>query len=423
MFRYLVFLLISLLPASGLAAQGVPAIERGLVASFVIYSDDDEDRFLGSGFVWDEGSLGVTNAHVVGDAARVRIVYRDGHEERVRVIARAPRRDVALLRLGQRRPGLKPVGRALPVGAEVIALGAPMGLGFTATRGIVSAAPRQVDPAVPMRLIQHDAALNPGSSGGALIDGQGRLVGMNSRIADGSRLFIGISYAIPAADLTRIIAALSEARLPPVPDLGLDVRPVDARIAGALGIARAGVLVDRVRPGSAAECAGIRAGDVIAAIGGAEVTRPGDIAFLIETAKEGVTMTLFRAGQPVDLTLSLLTPPPRPGPSRTGGAPDFSRITLAGLSVRLDPDGEVIDLAPDSAPARQGLETGDRILALNGQPFAPDRVGTAEVEAPFVLLVERDGMTRHVIVDPGSTRPGLHTVGRGNSLDLSVVRF
>lgn len=422
--RILIIALCLSLPVETAADPNARAIGKGLAASFVIYSDDPEEAFLGSGFIWEDGGLGVTNAHVVGPEDYVVVVYSDGTRERSRVIARAPKRDVALLRLNRRAPGLTPDTGPLPVGTPVVALGAPMGLGFTATRGIVSAAPRQVEGAVPLKLIQHDAALNPGSSGGALIGVGGRLVGMNSQIADGSRLFIGISYAISASDLVRIVEALLEARLKPLPQLGLDLRPVDRRIALALGIEVAGVLVDHVAPGSVAERGGLKSGDVITSLNGNPVHQPGDLAFLLEAAGDDVTLCLRRGDEVRYVRLPLPAPFARePVLSRLASAPDFTEITLGALSVVVDDQGRVSELVPDSAPARHGLAVGDRILALNGQTLTAEDLLVAKVATPLVLLIERDGHTRHVIVDPWSTRPVLRPLGGGNSLDLSVVRF
>ncbi|HMO73612.1 MAG TPA: trypsin-like peptidase domain-containing protein, partial [Paracoccaceae bacterium] len=154
-------------------------------------------------------------------------------------------------------------------------MGAPLGAEFTVTRGMVSASARQVEAAVPLRLLQHDAAVNPGSSGGPLIDAQGRVVGMNSRIADGSRHYVGISYAIAAGDLARIVQGLVDETLIPFPKLGLQLRPVTRQIAAAMGLPAEGALVDRVDPGGLADRAGLRAGDVIAAAGGQPIATPG----------------------------------------------------------------------------------------------------------------------------------------------------
>ena len=119
-----------------------------------------------------------------------------------------------------------------------------------------------------MLYIQHDAAVNPGSSGGPLVDAEGRLVGMNSQIADGSRLFVGIGYAMSAADIERLVPKMIRGELREVPKLGLRLRPVSRKIAVALGMTEGeGLLVDHVAAGGIAGRAGLQPGDVILAFG------------------------------------------------------------------------------------------------------------------------------------------------------------
>ena len=162
-------------------------IARAMDAVMVLSSNDGRAVFLGSGFLYGTGGIALTNAHVVGTSDSVRAVFHDGEIAIARVIARDETRDIAILSVptAHGRSSLIRATQSPEIGHPVIAIGAPLGLGFTATRGIIAAAPRQIEAAVPLRLLQHDAALNPGSSGGPLIDEAGHLLGMNSRIADG----------------------------------------------------------------------------------------------------------------------------------------------------------------------------------------------------------------------------------------------
>ncbi|MBP9185116.1 MAG: serine protease, partial [Fuscovulum sp.] len=199
---------------AGAARAGTAELETAMDAVLVVRSDDAEDRFLGSAFLWgEEAVVAVTNAHVVGAAEEVRLVDRNGEEMTGLVIARDAVRDVAVISVpprqdGSPRRGLVAAADPAGLGLEVYALGAPLGVEFTLTEGLISATARQVEIQVPMVMLQHDAAVNPGSSGGPLVDAMGRLVGMNSQIADGSRMFVGIAYAIPAGDLDRIVTGL-----------------------------------------------------------------------------------------------------------------------------------------------------------------------------------------------------------------------
>jgi len=421
MLRCLVVFLALLAPAVVRAADAPPqAVERAAAATLVLYSADDAETFLGSALIWRDGRHALTNAHVVGAAERVLAVYRDGRRAVVPVRARDAGRDIAVLDLPGDRPGLDPAPAVPAPGTPVIALGAPLALGFTATRGIVSAAPRQVEARVPLRLVQHDAALNPGSSGGPLVDAQGRLIGMNSRIADGSRLFVGVSYAIGAVDLGRLVPLLLAGALPPLPDLGIDLRPVGRRIASALALPEAGLLIDDVRPGGAAAAGGLRAGDVLLSVRGRKLATPGDLAFALEGAGPEVTVTLLRDGRRLIVVLPLDAVRQAPEPAAET-APDTT--SLADLSVALDAAGRVTALPPGGVAARDGLAVGDRILRLNGAEADADTLLRARVSSALVLLVARDGRRRHVILDPWASRIVHRPVGGGNRLDLAVERF
>src|SRR3989338_7203808 len=269
------------------SAKPAPAaeapLEQALAALFTVHTADAEDRFLGSAFLWGDGTVAVTNAHVVGDATEVRLTDARGREEIGLVIGKDAVRDVAVISVATGRQGLA-FGAAPALGAEVWALGAPLGIEFTVTEGRVSALARQVEAAVPILMLQHDAAVNPGSSGGPLVDDSGALVGMNSQIADGSRMFVGIAYAIPADDLSRIVTGLIDETLLPLPELGLTARPVDRQLAAALGIDASGLLVDGVTEGSLAALGGLQAGDVVLALGGHVLVKSGDLAFAVEAA-------------------------------------------------------------------------------------------------------------------------------------------
>jgi serine protease Do len=401
------------LSGGSVRAQVPQAVGRAMDAVIEIYSADAEARFLGSGFVWQDGRRAITNAHVTGSATQVEARFHDGSRAIVPVRAIDTGRDLALLALPDARFGLWPSPDLPPPGTPVIALGAPMGLGFTATSGIVAAVPRQVDANVPLRLLQHDAALNPGSSGGPLIDAQGRLLGMNAQIANGSRLFFGISYAISAPDLARLVPALADGTLAPVPALGLDLRPVSKGIAAALGVAETGLLIDDVLPGGAADRAGLRAGDIILKMGEMALLIPGDLAFALDAAGADARVRIRRDGIETELEIDLTTA------AAARETPQHRRPEPVILARWLESDGRVGAVDPDSALARAGLAPGDLVLRLNGRPVDPAMVLTE----PFVLLVERDGRHLHLTVDPGAIATGRRTLATGNSLDLAVVRF
>jgi serine protease Do len=412
-----------------LAALVSPAnaspLDQAMDKVYTVRSADAEDRFLGSAFLWEDGTVAVTNAHVVGNAEEVRLIDRHGTETTALVIARDPVRDVAVISLHAAAEGLTLAPNPPELGDEVFALGAPLGIEFTLTEGRISSLARQTDIAVPMLMLQHDAAVNPGSSGGPLVDAEGRLLGMNSQIADGSRMFVGIAYAIPASELARIVTGLIEETLPPFPTLGLTARPVDRQVAETLAIEAQGLLIDAVTPGSLAEISGLKAGDIITQASGTTLTNPGDFAFAIESAiADGqATLTLRRAGQEQTLTLPLTAAEPTGLRTRDiARAPaTVAAYSLAALGVTLDPQGTVTALTDNSPALLGGLAKGDRILAING---TPQDLATYELTAPALLLLEAPGgATRHIRLDPWHAPEGVRPVGGANVLDPDVVVF
>ena len=430
------------LPATRAAlAEKAEALDAAMDTLLTVRSSDAADRFLGSAFLWgEEAVVAVTNAHVVGEAEEVRLVDRHGNEETGLVIARDMVRDVAVIsvgpgRDGKPRRGLVAAQEPAGLGLEVYALGAPLGVEFTLTEGLVSASARQVDVAVPILMLQHDAAVNPGSSGGPLVDAAGRLVGMNSQIADGSRMFVGIAYAIPAQDLDRIVTGLIEETLAPFPSLGLKARPVDRKVGGMLGLDAQGLLVDGTVKGGLAEAAGLLAGDVILAVNGTGIAQPGDFAFLLERAlsEETAALTILRDGAERDLTLAFALPE-ADGDAIGIKLRDFDaaktqpeRIAsyrLAALGVILGDDGRVKEITENSPGLFAGLGRGDRILAVNGVEMDAAALQALDLTEAAMLRVEApDGSTRHIFLDPWGGADGVRPVGGANVLDPSVIVF
>lgn len=408
-----------------LAPAPARADGRGIesaVAATLYLSDPADGAFLGSAFLWGDGDRALTNAHVVGALRRVAVRRADGTAVMAEVLAVDDGRDIAVLSVPGAGPGLQ-AGPAPRLGQAVWAVGAPMGLDLTLTRGIVSNLGRQTEAAVPLRLIQHDAAANPGSSGGPLVDDAGLLIGMNAQIADGSRLFIGVTYAIAAADLARLVPRLLAGDLPPVPDLGLALRSVDVRIAGALGLNDGeGLLVDDAPQGGIAHAAGLLPGDVILRAGERAMTRPGDLAFALEErAGDLLSLKVLRGRVLVMIDLDL-APPAAAFSTASAPAPVIASYTLAELGVMLD-GTRIADLTETGPAWAAGLARGDRIMAVDGEGADGAFLSGLVLTRPALLRIARTGGETHVILDPWTRVRGFRPMGGANVLDPAVVLF
>jgi S1-C subfamily serine protease len=264
-------------------------------------------RGSGSGVVISSDGFLVTSAHVVLRARRIRASFVDGTEYHAEVVGADPLSDLAVLRAEADRlvPAVLGDASALRVGQLVVAVGNPNGFDRSVTAGVVSALGRSLptgEGRVVDSVIQTDAALNPGNSGGALADGSARVVGINTAVAG-----IGLGLAVPVNDTTKsIVAALmSEGRFRRA-YLGIagGTRPLPPRLARELG-RKAGVEVVEVVPGSPAAAANLRPEDLIVAVDELPVTAVDDVQRLMVGARIGakVVLEVLRGGRPITVEL------------------------------------------------------------------------------------------------------------------------
>jgi 2-alkenal reductase len=264
----------------------------------------------GSGFVWDDKGHVVTNNHVVEGVDRVQVQLDAGRIYEARVVGRAPDYDLAVVKLAQIPPGLKPIAvgssNDLRIGQTVYAIGNPFGLTRTLTQGIVSALDRHLPTSEVREIagaIQTDAAINPGNSGGPLLDSAGRLIGVTTAIRSPSGGSTGVGLAIPVDLVNRIVPQLISRGRAPQPGIG--IIPIPPDVVSRAGIV--GVVIAGIQRGSPAAELGLQPynrktgdlGDVIIAVNGRAVESLP--TFAAELDKAGInreaTLTVIRDGK------------------------------------------------------------------------------------------------------------------------------
>ncbi len=342
---------------------------------------------LGSGVIVAADGLIVTNNHVVAGADQILVALRDRREYPAKLVFADPRLDLALLRVdtkGAQLPVIR-IGDSdrAEVGDITIAIGNPFGVGQTVTTGIVSGLARTgIGVSDWQFFIQTDAAINPGNSGGALLDAQGRLIGINTAIYSPSGGSNGIGFAIPSKIVQVFLNAAVKGKL--VSGwIGVEGEPLTAESARLAGLDRpGGLLVTAVTPGSPGAAAGIRPGDVLRTVDGKEVADGGQLRYSLATEGVGRTLEvhLFRGGKDERVMVTLAAPPEVPKRDITpiSGRSILSGVTIANLSpayaqelgIGLPEQGVVVVQILGAAPAaRLGfLKPGDLIEAVGGQP-------------------------------------------------------
>ncbi|MGJ4883107.1 MULTISPECIES: DegQ family serine endoprotease [unclassified Bradyrhizobium] len=346
-------------------------------------------RSLGSGVMIDASGLVVTNVHVIEGADEVKVSLADKREFEAEIVLKDSRTDLAVLKLKGTKEQFPTLDLAnsddLLVGDIVLAIGNPFGVGQTVTHGIVSALARtQVGITDYQFFIQTDAAINPGNSGGALVDINGRLVGINTAIYSKSGGSQGIGFAIPA-NMVRVVVASAKSGGKAVkrPWLGARLQAVTPEIAESLGLrSPTGALVASVVANSPAAKAGIKSSDLIVSIDGQPVDDPNAFDYRFATRPLGGTaqIEVQRGGKPVKVAVALETAPDTGRNEMViNGRSPFQGAKVANISpavadeLHLDADTEgvvVLEPGDGTTAANVGFQKGDVIMAVNNQKIA-----------------------------------------------------
>ena len=369
---------------------------------------------MGSGFVVSPDGYIVTNAHVVDGATEVTVKLTDRREFTAKVVGADKRTDIALIKIDAKGlPALELSARpAVKRGEWVVAIGSPFGFESSVSAGVVSGLHRALPNGQMVPFIQTDVAVNPGNSGGPLLNAAGQVVGVNAQIYSRSGGYMGLSFAIPAEVAAKVADQLKTHGKVQHGRLGIGIQPLDQNLAQSFGLTDAnGALVGTVEKDSPAAKAGFKPGDVIRRIDGVAVTDSTDVTSRIGNTAPGtaIKVEVWRDGKPVEL-------------AATVGTLDDGKVAKAadadepkgklGVAVRpLTPDeqkaggksGLVVEKAGGAA-AKAGVQPGDVIVGVGSTRVMTVDELRAQVDKSgktVALLIERQGRQIFVPVKVG----------------------
>ncbi|RCU49863.1 Do family serine endopeptidase [Corallincola holothuriorum] len=365
-------------------------------------------RGLGSGVIIDsdKGYI-VTNHHVIDSADKIMVTLQDGRELDARVIGSDEESDIALLQVDQDNLVALPRANAsqLRVGDFVVAVGNPFGLGQTATSGIISALGRSnLNIGQYENFIQTDAAINSGNSGGALVNLNGELVGINTAIVAPNGGNVGIGFAIPIDMVNDLVSQFIEFGEVRRGVLGVSGGELTPDLAEAFGYdTKHGAFVNQVFEGSAAEAAGIKAGDIVVSVDGSMIKSFGELRAKIATRGAGsqVTLGVIRDGKLTDFKVTLKEAEEARVQAQALH-PAFEGAVLRNSEDSDKQPGVIVEKVAPRSPASQiGFKEGDIILGLNKQPVT-NLKGLRQIleQQPSVLAlnIQRNGQRMYLVV-------------------------
>lgn len=338
----------------------------------------EADRGVGSGFIIESNGLILTNAHVVEGATTIYVTLTDKREFKAKLLGMDKRTDVAVVKIEARDLPRLPLGDSskVRVGEWVLAIGSPFGLENTVTAGIVSAKSRDTGDYLPF--IQTDVAVNPGNSGGPLLNTAGQVIGINSQIFSRSGGYMGISFAIPIDEAMRVADQLRTNGKMTRGRIGVALGEMTKEVAESLGLGKPrGAYVRNVEPGGPAAAGGIEAGDVILSFNGRDISKSTDLPRVVGETKPGtsVSVQVWRKGGTRDLTVTVTdaestqATKKSDAPAANGNSVNTLGVAVAELSdakkkdLNIKGGVEVAGLG-DGPLARAGIRPGDVIIRV-----------------------------------------------------------
>jgi serine protease Do len=401
----------------------MPNVPRGQQRPSPRGGDEEQPRGVGSGFILTQDGFVMTNAHVVDGADEVLVTLTDKREFKAKIIGADKRTDVAVVKIDATGLPAVRVGDVsrLKVGEWVMAIGSPFGLDNTVTAGIVSAKGRDTGDYLPF--IQTDVAINPGNSGGPLINMRGEVVGINSQIYSRSGGFMGISFAIPIDEASRVAEQLRVSGRVQRGRIGVQIDQVTRDVAESIGLGRAqGALVRSVENGSPADKAGIEAGDIITKFNGQAIDRATDLPRLVGNTKPGsrVNLTVFRRGGTRDLPITIAELEQEQAKARPTQAPDdkpkaspgaqaiglvVAELTAAQKREAKVKGGVRVEAVSEGAAQRAGVREGDIIVAVGNTEINSVRefdavVAKLDKSKPIPVLLRRGELASYLLIRP-----------------------
>ncbi len=402
---------------------------------------DQREEGLGSGILVTGDGYILTNNHVVDKASKLKVTLSDGRDFTAKLIGADPQTDVAVVKIDSSDLPTLPFANsdASRVGDLCFAIGNPFGQDHTVTMGIVSAKGRSLERGTYIQnFIQTDASINPGNSGGALINADGRLIGMNTMILTGGSSMggeggnVGIGFAVPSNMAKQVMDQLIKTGKVSRGYMGVSLQNMDPALAQSLGIkGDKGAVVGDVTPGAPGAKAGLKSMDVITAINGKKVDGSDDLTMNVISHQPGETVTLdvVRDGKPMTIQVTLAARPGGVGWDKNGGkdeendngkggdADNSPNASIRGITVEpltaevaqqvgvpSATKGVVVTGVDADSPAADAVGRGSVIVAVDKHPVANiadfKRYMNDAKDKPVLFTVNNGGQTGFVVVQP-----------------------